>query len=64
MFTIDIKKEVQDLVDQVSQQTGATLDENVIMLMEWSMKMGIIKNQRLSNCSHIYDYSLFKLKSK
>lgn len=43
MFTIDIKKEVQDLVDQVSQQTGATLDENVIMLMEWSMKMGIIK---------------------
>ena len=43
MFTIDIKKEVQDLVDQVSQQTGATLDENVIMLMEWSMKRGIIK---------------------
>ena len=43
MFYIDIKKEVQDLVNQLNEQMGITLDENVIALMEWSMKTGLLK---------------------
>lgn len=43
MFTINIKKEVEQLAEQVFQQTGQKLDDPVLALMEWSMKMGIIK---------------------
>ena len=43
MFTINIKKEVEQLAEQVFQQTGQKLEDPVLALMEWSMKMGIIK---------------------
>lgn len=43
MFTINVKKEVEALAEQVYQQTGQKLEDPVIALMEWSMKMGIIK---------------------
>lgn len=43
MFDINIKKEVEQLAEQVYQQTGQQLEEPVIILMEWAMKMGIIK---------------------
>ena len=43
MFTINIRKEVDELAEQVYQQTGQKLEDPIIALMEWAMKMGIIK---------------------
>ena len=43
MFGINIREEVEKLAEQVYQQTGQQLEDPVIALMEWAMKMGIIK---------------------
>lgn len=43
MFDINIKEEVEKLVEQVYQKTGQKLEDPVVALMEWAMKMGIIK---------------------
>lgn len=43
MFTIDIKKEVKEIADQIYEKTGAELDDPVLALMEYSMKMGVLK---------------------
>jgi len=43
MFDINIKEEVEKLVEQVYQQTGKKIEDPVVALMEWAMKMGIIK---------------------
>ena len=43
MFDINIKEEVEKLVEQVYQKTGQKLEDPVVALMEWAMKRGIIK---------------------
>ena len=43
MFTIDIKKEVKEIANQVYKQSGTQLEDPVLALMEYSMKMGVLK---------------------
>lgn len=43
MFTIDIKKEVKEIANQIYEQSGIQLEDPVLALMEYSMKMGVLK---------------------
>ncbi len=43
MFTIDIKKEVKEIANQIYEQSGTQLEDPVLALMEYSMKMGVLK---------------------